>query len=1489
MRLSNKSTFSLICIIALFVLVASMPAMAQVTIEATWSEDRNDDNTSNDPGWRVTVAGLANSDNVDVTYLDPAGTAAAALGTQAGFADAAADGTSTTGQIEAAIGAVIAVQVAAGASGSEVTYQRVTFPAGGPGATLASTTLVRLPKLAKLTVSEYYASFGETVTITFNFAAAVADTNGAPMAPLHVSDLTNTDGTTTFNGTGWAVESVKGTNEVTLRAILNREAPSADVTATLRNTYAQPTGTSGGTPPDTDGHVTITYDDRAPFVTDPAIAAPAGFPTPTDGVWNSTFILTFTVDDVAGTVADSEGSGLPDTNPVRIETDTTKLDVGPVGIGPDPDTPVATANYYLVRITPKSDRATTAGEDVVITIVATDKAGNEGSMATSVKLAASTPPDALYESASPASGNVMRGGTITVTFDKDPGTVMAGGAVVPGTGNTRTLTVGASQAAGALSITLTWGQSGRQVLSYTVVVPDPPPAAAVAFSSAAPASGNVMAGGTVTLTFAADPGTVTASVGAITGTGATRTLTIPAGQAAGEVTITVSWTKTGHQAGSTMLTYTITRPFVSSNPTSPANISDPIEIPANSYVVVVRANPDPVLVGLDFPMVDGADVMIREWSDMPDLEALFNRSSFGQGGALVLRKSADARDNQVNDADGNPTNNLATPGVGSVGISEIMWGLDLGLTNRDIQPRVQWIELHNVNSKPVRVLLYAQTARELVSNGLVGNTAAGDSIIGNLGGNVIDVVQNIRDEGNQSKGGWNVPGDNGNSVTGDDFTSMYRILPHNQPAYSASQNYTKRNGRDDGVWRAATTAYAGARTDQPASATTDVVAITNYKGTPGQRNDYTGVSLITPVGRQNVPANSVIINEVANLSNPDYEWIELRNVTGSEIDLKNYLISIVTAVGTDNVLYEFPTNSNAKIPANGVFLLVATDPRDDHAQPSEHPIAIGWNVDKNAEDQVRGLGANPPRYKVTGHLNIPDNGNFVLILRRPDSAHNNRSGANDRQGAAERGEKDLDKIVDIAGYHSNLTKNGYPNALSNTKMWPLQGHGRGPQFNRNQFSVNTVHYRANVGTADGLAGAGAVSNVNDHRAAFQDAGFTGIGYKRQAARTNANGGTPGYHGIERSTVASGAKLIISEIMLSQGGGRTNLPQWIEIYNPNDTAVQLDAGSGWRIVIEEERINLRTLNFKSKGSVKRVLPKQTILVVSAAARDLGSDYLPSSVVFPTTRVYNVYREQASTFGMTSRFDPFLSENSFNLKLIDGSGVVSDEMGNLDGNVRTSDTAKYEFSQDTMTKEGLRTSYIRIIDNGVARNALSIEESNVLPLGAKEVDDTVNLARHQIPMKYAWIRASQADLGVINIRHTWYGSEEDFGTPLLREGAVLPVQLSSFRPVLEDGKVVIRWATESELDNAGFNIYRSETRNGEYKQVNAELIDGHGTTGERNTYKWVDASAKPGVTYYYQIEDVSFAGERQMLTTSKLKGLISAKNKLTTKWGEIKQVQ
>ena len=120
----------------------------------------------------------------------------------------------------------------------------------------------------------------------------------------------------------------------------------------------------------------------------------------------------------------------------------------------------------------------------------------------------------------------------------------------------------------------------------------------------------------------------------------------------------------------------------------------------------------------------------------------------------------------------------------------------------------------------------------------------------------------------------------------------------------------------------------------------------------------------------------------------------------------------------------------------------------------------------------------------------------------------------------------------------------------------------------------------------------------------------------------------------------------------------------------------------------------------------------------------------------------------------------------------------------------------------------------------------------------------------------------------------------------ENGDAPVTLSYFQAENTDAGVVLKWTTESELDNAGFYIYRSLTKDGEFKVVNPTMIRGAGTTGERNEYTWTDTTAKPNTVYYYRIEDVSHAGEREKLATVRLRGFVSATGKWTTRWADLK---
>lgn len=88
--------------------------------------------------------------------------------------------------------------------------------------------------------------------------------------------------------------------------------------------------------------------------------------------------------------------------------------------------------------------------------------------------------------------------------------------------------------------------------------------------------------------------------------------------------------------------------------------------------------------------------------------------------------------------------------------------------------------------------------------------------------------------------------------------------------------------------------------------------------------------------------------------------------------------------------------------------------------------------------------------------------------------------------------------------------------------------------------------------------------------------------------------------------------------------------------------------------------------------------------------------------------------------------------------------------------------------------------------------------------------------------------------------------------------LPVQVSLFdaKPN-ESGAVQIKWRTESELNNLGFNLYRSDNEFDGFERINEELIEGHGTTAFAHDYSFTHHTTGQAGSWYL-LESVSIDG-------------------------------
>ena len=88
-------------------------------------------------------------------------------------------------------------------------------------------------------------------------------------------------------------------------------------------------------------------------------------------------------------------------------------------------------------------------------------------------------------------------------------------------------------------------------------------------------------------------------------------------------------------------------------------------------------------------------------------------------------------------------------------------------------------------------------------------------------------------------------------------------------------------------------------------------------------------------------------------------------------------------------------------------------------------------------------------------------------------------------------------------------------------------------------------------------------------------------------------------------------------------------------------------------------------------------------------------------------------------------------------------------------------------------------------------------------------------------------------------------------------MLPIELTYFDAVCDEGRILCKWSTASETNNDFFTIERS--RDGEYFE-NVSTIEGVGNSNKVNTYRFADEGFLSG-TIYYRLKQTDFDGKSE----------------------------
>ena len=205
-----------------------------------------------------------------------------------------------------------------------------------------------------------------------------------------------------------------------------------------------------------------------------------------------------------------------------------------------------------------------------------------------------------------------------------------------------------------------------------------------------------------------------------------------------------------------------------------------------------------------------------------------------------------------------------------------------------------------------------------------------------------------------------------------------------------------------------------------------------------------------------------------------------------------------------------------------------------------------------------------------------------------------------------------------------------------------------------------------------------------------------------------------------------SEVTISEIMYGSEI-RFSPKQWIEIANTGTEVINL---TGWTLTIQnidsEDLLGpvTATINFRDAtfDDAPRIWPNDFLLIVTSTTDENSGDFMED-------QVYDLrWREDLGISFNTT----WLSAEGFHITLQDKDGNLVDEVGNYDGSKKLWDLP-YDFNRGR-TRDGNRTSLIRLYDNGVA------------------LDGT---------LESSWVSAADANLPADQL--TYYGDENDISSP------------------------------------------------------------------------------------------------------------------------------
>jgi len=161
---------------------------------------------------------------------------------------------------------------------------------------------------------------------------------------------------------------------------------------------------------------------------------------------------------------------------------------------------------------------------------------------------------------------------------------------------------------------------------------------------------------------------------------------------------------------------------------------------------------------------------------------------------------------------------------------------------------------------------------------------------------------------------------------------------------------------------------------------------------------------------------------------------------------------------------------------------------------------------------------------------------------------------------------------------------------------------------------------------------------------------------------------------------------------------------------------------------------------------------------------------------------------------------------------------------------------------------------IAERGTVTANLVFDYSNVAGI---ETPSTIKLIKRTDASSSTWTEVTLTARDDVAKTMTVSGVT-DFSEFAIGAGSdnALPVELTSFTGIVDGNKVVLNWATATEVNNYGFEVERNNLNITKWEKIN--FVQGHGNSNSPKEYSFID---KPlgACNFNYRLKQIDFDGQ------------------------------